>query len=157
MRRLFVLVLALGLSACGSPPMTVTTSERPPPTIPWAELGPATVETTTTTVQEPPPPPPAPIPPPEPPSPPRAIQAPDAGTWDAIAACESGQRWDDTRGGYEGGLHFMPDTWVRAGGRIYAEHAYEATRGQQIEIAQAWLERTSWAQWPTCSRNLGLR
>lgn len=78
-------------------------------------------------------------------------------TWDRIAACESGQRWDDTRGGYEGGLHFAHDTWVRAGGRQFAEHAYQASREQQIQVANSWLARTSWAQWPACSRKLGLR
>lgn len=77
--------------------------------------------------------------------------------WDAIAQCESGGRWNDTRGGYEGGVHFLHSTWVAAGGRKYAEHAYQATREQQIEIAQAWLARTSWAQWPVCSRKVGAR
>lgn len=77
--------------------------------------------------------------------------------WDAIARCESGGNWADTRGGYEGGVHFLHSTWVAAGGRRYAEHAYQATREQQIEIAQSWLERTSWAQWPVCSRKVGAR
>ncbi|MCU1488250.1 MAG: Resuscitation-promoting factor Rpf1 [Actinomycetia bacterium] len=78
-------------------------------------------------------------------------------TWDALARCESGGNWADTRGGYEGGVHFMHDTWVRAGGRRFAEHAYLATRLQQIEIAASWLRRTSWRQWPSCSLQLGLR
>lgn len=85
----------------------------------------------------------------------RAVQA--GNIWDRVAQCESGGRWDDTRGQYEGGLHFLHDTWVRAGGRRFAEHAYQATREQQIEIAQGWLERTSWAQWPVCSRKVGAR
>lgn len=88
--------------------------------------------------------------------------------WDRLAECESAGKltpsspwkpvnWDDTRGGYEGGLHFTHDTWVRAGGRRFAEHAYQATRLQQIQIAASWLRRTSWRQWPSCSRQLGLR
>jgi hypothetical protein len=77
--------------------------------------------------------------------------------WDLIAQCESGGRWDDRRGGYEGGLHFLNSTWLRAGGGRYALHAYDATREQQIEIAQSWLERTSWSQWPVCSRKVGAR
>jgi hypothetical protein len=77
--------------------------------------------------------------------------------WDRIAQCESGGNWQDTRGGYEGGLHFHPDTWVRAGGTRYAPHAYQATRRQQIDIANEWLARTSWAQWPVCSRKVGVR
>lgn len=86
------------------------------------------------------------------------VKARHAGSiWDAIAACESGGDWADTRGGYEGGVHFLHSTWVQAGGRKYAEHAYEATREQQIDIAQSWLERTSWEQWPVCSRKVGAR
>jgi hypothetical protein len=79
------------------------------------------------------------------------------GIWDRIAGCESGRRWNDRRGGYEGGVHFLHSTWVAAGGRRFAEHAYQATRAQQIIIASSWLARTSWLQWPACSRRLGLR
>lgn len=89
-------------------------------------------------------------------------------TWDRMAHCESAGRktpaspklyvnWDDRRHGYEGGLHFMPSTWRLAGGLRHAAHAYLATRRQQIDIANAWLARTSWAQWPSCSLQLGLR
>lgn len=89
--------------------------------------------------------------------------------WDYIADCESGDwdahrhvirgtaRWNDQRAGYEGGLHFAHATWIRAGGGRYALHAYDATREQQIEIAAAWLERTSLAQWPVCSIKTGAR
>lgn len=90
-----------------------------------------------------------------------------------VADCESGDwihhtdgtttfvagsaRWDDQRGGYEGGLHFLNSTWLRAGGARYAAHAFLATAAQQIEIARAWLARTSWARWPKCSRLVGAR
>lgn len=76
--------------------------------------------------------------------------------WDAVAACESGGRWDDTRGGYEGGLHFLNSTWIAAGGRRFAEHAYQATRDAQIIIAKAWLAHTSVKQWPVCGPRVGL-
>jgi hypothetical protein len=85
------------------------------------------------------------------------VRPTSAGVWDSIAACESGGRWNDTRGGYEGGLHWLNSTWLRAGGGRYAQHAYQATREQQITIADAWRRRTSWAQWPVCSRKAGLR
>lgn len=90
-------------------------------------------------------------------------------TWDAIADCESGDRtskghvirgtanWSSTVGRYEGGVQFLHSTWVTAGGRIYAEHAYQATRTEQIDIAQNWLEHTNWKQWPQCSRIMGYR
>lgn len=86
-----------------------------------------------------------------------APAVPSGDVWDRLAMCESGGRWDDTRGGYEGGLHFAPSTWRAAGGLRYAPHAYLATRAEQITVAVDWLRRTSWAQWPGCSRKLGLR
>lgn len=90
-----------------------------------------------------------------------SVSRPSAGvpdsTWDAIARCESGGNWQDTRGGYEGGLHFLNSTWLRAGGARFAQHAYDATREQQIQVANEWLARTSWEQWPVCSRKVGAR
>lgn len=83
--------------------------------------------------------------------------APTDDVWDRLAQCESGGRWNLNVGGHEGGLQFLHSTWVRAGGRRYAEHAYQATREQQIDIARTWLARTSWTQWPVCSKKLGLR
>lgn len=77
--------------------------------------------------------------------------------WDRIASCESGGNWSSTGGSYEGGVQFLHSTWVAAGGRRYAEHAYQATREQQIAIASSWLAKTSWSQWPACSRRVGVR
>lgn len=108
---------------------------------------------------------------PKPSSTSRPVALVDRAVWLRIADCESGDwddtypygvvpgsaRWDDRRGGYEGGLHFLNDTWLRAGGGRYTLHAYDATPDQQIEIAQAWLGRTSWNQWPVCSRKVGAR
>ena len=92
------------------------------------------------------------------------------GVWDRLADCESGDRdrhgnpipgtarWNTNTGnGYFGGLQFSADTWRRAGGTRFAPYAHQATRTQQITIASAWLARTRWAQWPDCSRRLGLR
>lgn len=87
----------------------------------------------------------------------RAVYASGGSVWDAISRCESGGNWASSGGTFEGGLQFLHSTWVSAGGRRYAEHAYQATREQQIAIAQSWLAKTSWAQWPACSRKLGLR
>lgn len=105
-----------------------------------------------------------PIPPPTPA--PRVIHTPrpraasvDSGSvWDRVARCESGGNWGTNTGnGYQGGLQFSPSTWRAAGGTKYAPSAHLATREQQIAVAQSWLARTSWAQWPACSRKLGLR
>lgn len=77
--------------------------------------------------------------------------------WDALSECESGGNWSSNVGLYDGGLQFHPDTWRRAGGTRYAPYAWQATREQQIAVAESWLARTSWAQWPACSARLGLR
>lgn len=90
-------------------------------------------------------------------APPAASTAP-TGTWDLLAACESGGNWHiNTGNGYSGGLQWHPDTWQRAGGTNYAPSAWQATREQEIAVAEAWLARTSWSQWPACARKLGLR
>lgn len=85
--------------------------------------------------------------------------------WQALSNCEAGGNWHDQRGGYEGGVHFAPSTWRKATrlaaahhpGRRYPAHAYQATGGVQIEVAEVWLAHTSWGQWPVCSRKIGVR
>lgn len=80
------------------------------------------------------------------------------GVWDRLAACESGGNWQTNTGnGYSGGLQFLPSTWRAAGGTRYAPLPHQATREQQIAVAKSWLAKTSWSQWPACSRRLGLR
>lgn len=86
-----------------------------------------------------------------------ASAASGADVWDRLAQCESGGNWHHTGGRFSGGLQFLPSTWRAAGGTRYAPTAAQATREQQIAIAQSWLARTSWSQWPACSRRLGLR
>lgn len=77
--------------------------------------------------------------------------------WDDIAACESGGNWASTAGSFEGGVQFLRSTWLSQGGGKYAQHAYDATKYQQIEIAERLLAQSGWGQWPSCSRQLGLR
>ena len=78
--------------------------------------------------------------------------------WDRLAECESGQSWSYNGGsGYDGGLQFHPATWRGFGGQEFAEFAHQATREQQIIVAQRVLESQGWRAWPACSRKLGLR
>lgn len=78
--------------------------------------------------------------------------------WDRLAQCESGGNWSYNGGsGFDGGLQFLPSTWRAAGGTKYAPYAYLASREQQIAVAKSWLARTSWSQWPACSRRIGVR
>jgi hypothetical protein len=77
-------------------------------------------------------------------------------TWERIAACESGGNWQiNTGNGYYGGLQFSATTWRSAGGTKYAPLAHLASKDQQIEIADAWLAKTSWSQWG-CAARLGI-
>jgi hypothetical protein len=77
--------------------------------------------------------------------------------WDRVAACESGQNWSiNTGNGYYGGLQFHPQTWSGFGGGRYAAYAHQATRAQQIEIAQKVLRVQGPGAWPVCSRRAGL-
>ena len=86
-----------------------------------------------------------------------AVQAPlrasSGNVWDDLAACESGGNWaTNTGNGYSGGLQFARSTWISWGGLQYAPEAWQATREQQIAVA----EGHAWSNWPACSARLGL-
>ncbi len=60
-----------------------------------------------------------------------------AGVWDALAACESGGNWSIATGnGYHGGLQFSGSTWRNYGGGEFAERADQASRDEQIAVAE---------------------
>jgi peptidoglycan hydrolase CwlO-like protein len=86
----------------------------------------------------------------QPPAPPAPSAPTDGGVdWDAIAQCESGGRWDlDST--YDGGLQFHPDTWLGYGGGAFARYAWQATREQQIAIAERVLDGQGPGAWPHC-------
>ena len=69
--------------------------------------------------------------------------------WDAIAMCESGGNWH-LDGYYDGGLQFHPSTWLGYGGGQYARYAWQATREQQIAIAERVLKGQGPGAWPNC-------
>jgi resuscitation-promoting factor RpfA len=73
--------------------------------------------------------------------------------WDRLAECESGGNWslDST---FDGGLQFAPSVWTNMGGPT--PYAYQATRSQQIAVAQRLWEIQGWGAWPGCARALGL-
>ncbi|MEU6234988.1 transglycosylase family protein [Kitasatospora sp. NPDC047058] len=71
--------------------------------------------------------------------------------WDALARCESGARWHaNTGNGYYGGLQFDVATWRGNGGLAYAPRADQATREQQITVAETLAARRGLAPWPAC-------
>lgn len=81
----------------------------------------------------------------------------DGSVWDRLAQCESGGNWSyDGPSGYDGGLQFLPSTWLSNGGGQYAPYAWGATREQQIDIAERLRAARGFAPWPACARRLGL-
>jgi LysM repeat protein len=77
-------------------------------------------------------------------------------TWDKLAQCESGGRWDiNTGNGFQGGLQFTPSTWRAFGGTVYAPAAHLATRVEQIAVAEKVLAKQGWNAWPSCSKKVG--
>jgi resuscitation-promoting factor RpfB len=77
--------------------------------------------------------------------------------WDRLAECESGGNWStDTGNGYYGGLQFSDSTWDAYGGEQYASTADEASREEQIAIAEKVQNAQGWDAWPSCAAELGL-
>ncbi|MEV4922548.1 transglycosylase family protein [Streptomyces roseoverticillatus] len=77
-------------------------------------------------------------------------------TWDKVAQCESGGDWSiNTGNGYYGGLQFSADTWRAYGGTQYAPYAHQATKQQQILIAEKVLKGQGAGAWG-CAPGTGL-
>jgi len=75
--------------------------------------------------------------------------------WDRLAQCESGGNWSTNTGnGYSGGLQFAPGTWRAHGG---SGSAHNASRAEQIRVAERVRASQGWGAWPACSARLGLR
>lgn len=84
----------------------------------------------------------------------------DGSRWDQLAQCESGGNWaTNTGNGFGGGLQFMHQssysTWLSFGGGEFAPHPWEASREQQIVVAEKVLASSGWRAWPGCSQKFG--
>ncbi|MER6787120.1 transglycosylase family protein [Streptomyces sp. NPDC000658] len=78
-----------------------------------------------------------------------------ASEWDAVAQCESGGNWSiNTGNGYYGGLQFSASTWAAYGGTQYAGQANEASKSQQISVAEKVLASQGKGAWPVCGTGL---
>ncbi|MFK0190383.1 transglycosylase family protein [Kitasatospora sp. NPDC090308] len=85
-----------------------------------------------------------------------AVAAP-VDTWDRVAQCESGGNWGiNTGNGFFGGLQFTSSTWRAYGGGQYAARADQASRSQQIAVAERVLASQGPGAWPVCSKRAGL-
>jgi nucleoid-associated protein YgaU len=80
----------------------------------------------------------------------------DSVNWDAVAQCESGNNWSiNTGNGYYGGLQFSQGTWNAYGGGKYASTANQASRSQQIAVAEKVLAGQGIGAWPVCGKRAG--
>lgn len=94
--------------------------------------------------------------------PPAPTQPAGDDRWDRLAQCESGGNWQiNTGNGFGGGLQFMHQssysTWLSFGGGEYAPHPWEASREQQIAVAERVLASSGWGAWPGCTSSFGWR
>ena len=75
--------------------------------------------------------------------------------WDKMAHCETGGKWDARGPEYQGGLGIWWGNWDRFGGGEFAPSAGEATKLQQIIVAERIRERHGWHAWG-CAKTIGL-
>ena len=69
--------------------------------------------------------------------------------WEAVAMCESSGNWQ-IDAYFDGGLQFLPSTWIGFGGGELARYAYQATKTEQIAIAERVLAIQGQKAWPNC-------
>ncbi|GAA4867177.1 transglycosylase family protein [Serinicoccus chungangensis] len=83
--------------------------------------------------------------------------ADDHNVWDRVAACESSGNWSINSGnGFYGGLQFWHPTWKGFGGQEFAGYAHQASKAEQITVAQRVLRVQGPGAWPVCSVRAGL-
>lgn len=87
----------------------------------------------------------------------RVAASSGAWTWDELAACESGGSWHIHDSLHEGGLQFAITTWDAYKPAGFPEGAHEATREQQIAVAELVLADQGPGAWPHCSYVVGMR
>jgi resuscitation-promoting factor RpfA len=73
--------------------------------------------------------------------------------WDELAQCESSGDWNTNTGnGFGGGLQFTDSTWKAFGGSGSPE---DASRSEQIQVAERVKAEQGMSAWPTCSKKTG--
>ena len=73
--------------------------------------------------------------------------------WDSVAQCESGGNWAIATGnGFYGGLQFTLSTWRANGGSGMPQNA---SRAEQIRVANNVLHTQGIGAWPVCGKRAG--
>lgn len=83
-------------------------------------------------------------------------QAADNSVWDKVAKCESSGNWHINTGLFDGGLQFLDSTWDAYKPAGYPATANQATKAQQIVVAEKVLADQGSKAWPVCSVQAGL-
>lgn len=82
-----------------------------------------------------------------------------SGNWEKIASCESGGNWSmNTGNGYYGGLQISKGTWDANKGAagVSADYPYQASKEEQIAVAEHIQQTAGWSQWGACASQAGL-
>ncbi|OAR25079.1 hypothetical protein A8W25_28575 [Streptomyces sp. ERV7] len=86
-----------------------------------------------------------------------SAHAASVATWDKVAHCESTDNWQINTGNrYYGGLQILLSTWNAFGGREYASYPHQATKQQQIIVAERILAGQGAGAWGSCGAEAGL-
>lgn len=75
--------------------------------------------------------------------------------WDKMARCETGGNWSASGQKYQGGLGIYFQNWNHYGGRAFAPTAGQATKLEQIIVAERIRAEHGWRAWG-CAREIGL-
>jgi uncharacterized protein YabE (DUF348 family) len=76
------------------------------------------------------------------------------GRWDKIAQCETGGNWRAQGPTYQGGLGIFAQTWKGFGGYDFAQNAGDATKFEQVIVAERIRAKHGFRAWG-CGKTLG--
>jgi uncharacterized protein YabE (DUF348 family) len=74
--------------------------------------------------------------------------------WDKVAECETGENWAAQGPRYQGGLGIFAQTWKAFGGYEFAQNAGDATKEEQIIVAERIRAKHGFRAWG-CGKRLG--
>ena len=74
--------------------------------------------------------------------------------WDKIAECETGKNWRAQGPTYQGGLGIFAQTWKVFGGDEFAQNAGDATKEEQVIVAERIRAKHGFRAWG-CGKKLG--
>jgi len=75
--------------------------------------------------------------------------------WDKMAQCETGGNWAASGQRYQGGLGIYFQNWNHYGGRDFAPTGGQATKYEQIIVAERIRAEHGWHAWG-CAKTIGL-